>query len=58
MCSACAIMRPSESKRAVEQSRRSLMLAEKAERTSAAPISSATARKALPMTWSSIFTVA
>ena len=43
------------SKSAVEQSRRSLMLAEKAERMSAAPISSATARSALPRTWSSIF---
>ena len=32
MCSACAIIRPRSSKSAVEQSRRSLMLAEKAER--------------------------
>ena len=52
MCSAWAIMRPSGAKSAVEQSRRSLMLAEKAERTSTAPISSATARSALPRTWS------
>src|SRR6187200_2888191 len=57
MCSACAIRRPWASKRAVEQSRRSLMLAEKAERMRAAPISSATARRALPSTWSSMFTL-
>src|SRR5438093_6319961 len=57
MCSAWAIRRPRASKRAVEQSRRSLMLAEKAERMRAAPISSATARRALPSTWSSIFTM-
>src|SRR5215210_2083309 len=56
MCSAWATMRPRESKRAAEQSRRSLMLAEKDERTSTAPISSATARSALPMIWSSIST--
>ena len=46
MCSACATMRPAASKSAVEQSRRSLMFDENAERTSAAPISSATARSA------------
>src|SRR5919106_3267198 len=57
MCSACAIMRPRPSKRAAEQSRLSLMLAEKDERTRTAPISSATARSALPMIWSSISTV-
>ena len=57
MCSACAIMRPRSSKSAVEQSRRSLMLAENAERISTAPISSATERSALPRTWSSIFTL-
>ena len=50
MCSACAIIRPRSSKSAVEQSRRSLMFAENAERTRTAPISSATARSALPMT--------
>src|SRR5215208_334636 len=57
MCSACATMRPRSSKRAAEQSRRSLMFAEKDERTRTAPISSATARSALPMIWSSISTV-
>jgi len=57
MCSAWAIIRPCSSKSAVEQSRRSLMFAENAERTRTAPISSATARSALPMTWSSIFTI-
>ena len=41
MCAACATSRPSASKSAVEQSRRSLMLAEKAPRTSTTPISSA-----------------
>ena len=46
MCSACAIIRPSGSNSAVEQSRRSLMLAECAARISAAPISSATPRSA------------
>ena len=56
MCSAWAIMRPRSSKSAAEQSRRSLMFAEKAERTSTAPISSATDRRALPRTWSSMFT--
>src|SRR6185437_3276307 len=57
MCSAWAIIRPRSSKSAVEQSRRSLMFAEKAERTSTAPISSAIERSALPRTWSSIFTL-
>ena len=47
---AWAIIRPSTSKIAVEQSRRSLMFEENAERMSAAPISSATATSALPMT--------
>ena len=46
MCSACAIIRPASSKIAVEQSRRSLMFAENAERMRTAPISSATARSA------------
>ena len=57
MCSAWAIIRPLSSKSAVEQSRRSLMFAENAERTSAAPISSQTARSAAPITCSSIFTL-
>ena len=56
MCSACTIIRPRPSKSAVEQSRRSLMFVENAERTSTAPISSAIARRPLPMIWSSIFT--
>ena len=55
MCSACAIIRPRSSNRAVEQSRRSLMFAENAERTSAAPISSAIARSRQPRIWSSTF---
>ena len=54
MCSACVTMRPRSSKSAVEQSRRSLMFAEKAERMSAAPISSAIARSDAPITCSSI----
>src|SRR5919201_4274235 len=58
MCSACAIIRPLSSKSAVEQSRRSLMLAEKADLISTAPISSAIDRSELPRTWSSIFTLA
>ena len=57
MCSAWTIIRPRSSNSAVEQSRRSLMFAEKAERISAAPISSAIARRLLPMIWSSIFTL-
>ena len=43
-------------KSAVEQSRRSLMFDENAERISAAPISSAAATSALPITCSSTFT--
>jgi len=43
-------MRPRSSKSAVEASRRSLMLAEWAERTSTAPISSQAARSAPSMT--------
>jgi hypothetical protein len=58
MCSACAIIRPRASNSAVEQSRRSLMFAENAERTRTAPISSAIARSRLPRIWSSIVTVA
>ena len=54
MCSACVTIRPPSSNSAVEQSRRSLMLAENAERTSTAPISSAIARSEAPITWSSI----
>ena len=53
MCSAWTIMRPARSKSAVEQSRRSLMFEENAERTSTAPISSAIARSELPITCSS-----
>ncbi len=53
MCSACAIMRPRSSKSPVEQSRRSLMFAENAERTSTAPISSAIARRSEPRICSS-----
>ena len=54
MCSAWATIRPRPSKSAVEQSRRSLMFAENAERTSTAPISSAIERSDAPITWSSI----
>ena len=58
MCSAWATIRPRASKSAVEQSRRSLMFAENADRTSAAPISSATAaERARRSTWSSMFTL-
>ena len=46
MCSACITISPAASNSAVEASRRSLMLAEWAARTSAAPISSQTARSA------------
>jgi hypothetical protein len=53
MCSAWVTILPLPSKSAVEQSRRSLMLAENAERMSTAPISSAIARSPAPMTWSS-----
>src|SRR5215472_1016906 len=54
MCSAWAMTRPRASKIAVEQSRRSLMLVEYEARMSAAPISSATVRRAAPMTSSVI----
>src|ERR1700756_2535749 len=54
MCSAWAIIRPPSSNSAVEQSRRSLMLAEKDERIRTAPISSAIERSAAPITWSSV----
>src|SRR5215469_15950307 len=54
MCSACAIIRPRSSNSAVEQSRRSLMFAEKEERIRTAPISSAIDRSVAPITWSSI----
>ena len=50
MCSACMTISPSASKSAVEASRRSLMLAECAERTSTAPISSHAARNAPSIT--------
>ncbi len=53
MCSAWTTILPRSSKSAVEQSRRSLMLEENAARTRAAPISSAIARRPLPITWSS-----
>ena len=52
MCSACITSSPRASKSAVEQSRRSLMLDEWAERTSTAPISSQAARRAPISTWS------
>ena len=52
MCSACAIMRPRSSNSAVEQSRRSLMLAENEERIRTAPISSAIDRNDAPITCS------
>src|SRR4051794_13475451 len=53
MCSACMTISPPGSKSAVEQSRRSLMFAEYALRTSAAPISSQAALSAPEITWSS-----
>ena len=53
MCSAWVTIRPTSSKSAVEQSRRSLMFAEKAERTRTAPISSAIARRPLAITCNS-----
>ena len=46
MCSACITISPRASNRAVEASRRSLMLAEWAARTSTAPISWQAARSA------------
>ena len=52
MCSACITIAPSASNSAVDASRRSLMLAECAERTSTAPISSQAARRAPSITWS------
>ena len=45
MCSACMTSSPAASKSAVEQSWRSLMLGEWAERISTAPISSQAARR-------------
>ncbi len=53
MCSACMTISPRGSNSAVEQSRRSLMFAECALRTSAAPISSHAALSAPVTTWSS-----
>src|SRR5947208_7215695 len=53
MCSACMTISPRGSNSAVEQSRRSLMFAECALRTSAAPISSQAAFSAPVTTWSS-----
>src|SRR3954462_5593450 len=53
MCSACMTISPAGADSAVEQSRRSLMLAECALRTSAAPISSQAALSAPLTTWSS-----
>src|SRR4051794_22133122 len=51
MCSACMTIWPSGSNSAVEASRRSLMFAECAERTSTAPISSHAARRPPSITW-------
>src|SRR4051812_12956985 len=51
MCSACMTIWPSGSNSPVEASRRSLMLAEWAERTSTAPISSQAARSPPSITW-------
>jgi hypothetical protein len=45
-------IRPLASNSAVEQSRRSLMFAEKEERIRTAPISSAMERRDAPITWS------
>ena len=53
MCSACITSSPAGSNSAVEQSRRSLMFAECAARTSTAPISSHAARSAPVVTCSS-----
>src|SRR5689334_7180326 len=53
MCSACITISPRGSNSAVDASRRSLMLAECAERISTAPISSQIARSAPDTTWSS-----
>ena len=52
MCSACITSSPPASNSAVEQSRRSVMLGEWAERISTAPISSQAARRAPTRTWS------
>src|SRR5215217_441812 len=52
MCSACMTIWPWASNSAVEASRRSLMLAEWALRTSTTPISSQAARSAPSITWS------
>ena len=57
MCSAWETICPLGSNSAVEQSRRSLMFAEKAERMSTAPISSAIERSAAPISWSSSSTI-
>ena len=54
MCSACITSSAFASKRAVEQSRRSLMLGEWAARTSTAPISSQIALSPPLRTWSPI----
>ena len=51
MCSACMTSSPAGSKRAVEQSWRSVMFGEWAERISTAPISSQAARSAPVITW-------
>src|SRR4051812_496713 len=51
MCSACITICPPGSNRAVEASRRFLMFAEWAERTSTAPISSQAARSPPSITW-------
>src|SRR3954469_24642367 len=52
MCSAFSPIAPAASNSAVEASRRSLMFAEWAERTSTAPISSQAARRPPSITWS------
>ena len=52
MCSACMTSSPAASKSAVEQSWRSVMFGECAERISTAPISSHAARSAPVITWS------
>ena len=52
MCSACITSSPPAVNSAVEQSRRSLMFGECAERISTAPISSQAARRAPTRTWS------
>src|SRR5262249_53132337 len=58
MCSACITISPAASNSAVEASRRSLMLAECAERISTAPISSQPARSAPATTCSSTGSIA